>query len=283
MPTFRALITELAKELGDYYSGTLSAGTTSLLTDTTTDSPWYSSRNTISDSHFDDSYWIKITSGSADGEVRRVHTSDVSAGTITPESNFSATPSTASYELCSFDRPDILGIGRYINLALRDMKYPTRYWATLVSDGDMDASGTTSWSTTSSASVGKTTTAANVWSGQRALTVTPSGAGGYVQSASVLCGADDEFYVEASALPNTAAQDARLVVWDVTNGAAVKTFSDWTEGRWGILGGETVSAPSGCNAIAFRLTAVNNTIPVHWDNVTCLRIGPNVKAEHGSA
>ena len=92
----------------------------------------------------------------------------------------------------------------------------------------------------------------------------------------MVCSEQDSFYVEAMARPNAATQEARLVVWDVTNAAAIKTFDDWGESRWGVLGGEIVQAPSGCNAIALRLTAVDNTVTVHWDNVVVLRVGQRI-------
>src|SRR3990167_154281 len=270
MPTKSALMTELGRKLGGYWPGTTTAATTTLLTDTSDDGlqSTYKSANDL------EGWWVKITSGDAIGQVRQVATFSGTNGTLTPDDAFSATPTAAStYELFEFDYPDDRGLGEYVNLALRTMRYQDRWWVTLVDDGDMEESGTTQWATLSSATVAKATTAATVYGGAQGLTVTPTGAGGYVQSNSILCSEQDSFYVEARARPNAATQEARLVVWDVTNAAAIKTFDDWAESRWGVLGGEIVQAPSGCNAIALRLTAVDNTVTVHWDNVVVLRAG----------
>ena len=272
MPTFNTLIRELGKELGGYFEGTSTAAAASTITDTSTDGLQSSflSNDKLR------GYWLKITDGAAIGDVRIV-TYVASTGVLTADLAFSAIPTAASaYELYGFDVPALTtGLGLYINLALRDLKYPTVYFPTLVPDGDMDANNTTNWATTSNATVAKTTMAANVFTGQRALTVTNSAANGYVQTDSMPCKAGDVFYVEATCKPRTSNDDANLQVWDVTNAAQITVSADYNRPTWGVLHSRFVTAPTGCENIALRLRGVGANDIVDWDN--CIVVGANQK------
>ena len=264
MPTFNTLITELGKATGGYFTGTLTAGTTSLLTDTSIDGigTTFRSANAL------EGWWVRITSGVALGEVCQVTTYSPSAGTMTPDRTLGNAPSTATYEVFQFDRPEVNnGLGLYINMALQDIYYPTVWFPTLVPDGDMDASGTTNWGTLSGATVAKTTTAAQVFWGERALTVTSTGANGYVQSDNIPCRPSDTFYVEATCKPRTTNDDAIFRIWDVTNAAAIYSSATYARPDWGVLGATTISAPSGCENIAVRLIGVGSNDIIDWDSV----------------
>ncbi|KKN29691.1 hypothetical protein LCGC14_0841380, partial [marine sediment metagenome] len=46
----------------------------------------------------------------------------------------------------------------------------------------------------------------------------------------------------------------------------IQTFDDWEEGSWGILGGQTVQMPSGCNSFELRLIVVTASGVVNFDN-----------------
>ncbi len=94
--TLAALRPLLARACGAFFAGTCSAaGTTTALVDAA------GATNLLSyaDGYWEDGY-VRITSGSADGDVRKIKTFTQSTGTIVPHGAFTAAPgATATYEL----------------------------------------------------------------------------------------------------------------------------------------------------------------------------------------
>ena len=268
MPTYATLIRDLGEQLGSFYEGTLTAGTTTLLTDTSDDglqSPRWSADRWVD-------HYALITSGSASGQWRLIKSYDPDSGTLTPDDAYSATPGTASYELYGFEQPDSRGLGKYINQALKVLKYPTEWMVTEITNGDFEAStGTSNW-TASSASLAEITAAANVLHGAKSLRITASGSAGHAQSDSVACTPGEQKYIEAT-VKVTPGDSARLTFYDVTNSTAIKTWDDFSGSQWAVMGRTFETIPAGCYQYAIRVAAVTSGDVIYVDNVQVTTAG----------
>jgi hypothetical protein len=263
MPDFGTLIYDLAEQLGGVYKGTLTAGTTALLTDVSADG--IQSTRWSSDRFVD--WYVVITSGSASGEIRVVKTYDPANGTLTPDDAFANTPGTASYEIIAFDRPDSLGVGKFINMALKNLKYPTEWMVNEVTNGDFEAStATTNWNATNS-SIAEVTTAANVLRGAKSMSVTATSALGRAQSDSIAVIPGQVVYCEAT-VKCTPGDSFRLVLYNVTGSSAIRTWDDYAGAGWGTVGASWETVPAGCLQVALQLIAVANTDVIYVDNAT---------------
>ena len=123
----KALRQELGFDLNELYVGTLSAGNVNVLTDDALIDPDESASKY-------DRAWVRVTSGAADGEVRRVRDTDVDAavtgydpdnGTLTLSRALTGLPvATDTFELHSLLNPTDLDT--CINRALRKCHYLER-------------------------------------------------------------------------------------------------------------------------------------------------------------
>lgn len=251
-------------------SGTCSAaGTTTTIVDTSGDSPL----DPDDDERKYANAWAYIEADSAGtplnvGELRRVSSYVPDNGTLTLSRALSnATTATQSYGIY-FKRPPIRlaeykGIADYINETLRNVVYRTRHLMTLVTDGDMETSGTTSW-TASNSTLTKLTAAANVRLGKQAMQVANSSASGYARSGLVDVSPYQNYAVAADcrAISGT----ARLVLYDETNGATIDDrTSDIYGWRWLHF---NYTIPSGCERVSVRLVGDEATADLYWDNVS---------------
>lgn len=256
---------EIAKELGAYESGTLTSIATTKLT--CTDYPFKTQRVGASDRRFEGNE-LYLTDGQFTPLAIGIAAYDASAGEFTPSLDWTdggTDPTTFDIYLQGLR---IATLKDAVNRALRKMYYEQVTPLTLITDGDMETSGTSSW-TDSSASSSKVTAAVNVHTGNQALFVDNSGADGYSQSVSVPTIPSAGYILQArvSAVSGT----AELVAYDVTNGAEITT--ETYEGRsWGTVNFGFV-APSDCRQIAVRLQGQEATAAISWDDVTLLRNG----------
>src|SRR3990172_617157 len=127
--------------------------------------------------------WVKCESDSAVtplnvGEVRRIKSYVSSTQTVTlPTSHgFSNTPTTTQLMGFYYGVPPVTrwrnlhGWPYYINQVLESLRYKRLGMLTLVTDGDMDASGTSNW-TASNVTHSKITAAANISFGTQSMRV----------------------------------------------------------------------------------------------------------------
>lgn len=139
---------------------------------------------------------------------------------------------------------------------------------TAVADGDMRDTAETDW-TLSNATDDKV--AATFPLGERALKVTDSGSGGGYDSTGNLSVEElKSYYLEVTGWGVDAADSGTVVLYDVTNGAAITLDSsaiDRLEPE--ILQNPSVQIPSGCKQVDIRLTCdaasdVLNWAMLHW-------------------
>ena len=271
----QTLIQNIAKDKGlGYGSGTCSAaGTATTIIDTSADSPF----DVDDDNTLYANAWAKIESDSAAtplnvGEVRRVDATGYNATTqtLTTRAFTNSTTVTQSYAVYLGRPPTRVGItpgiDEAINETLRSLSYRERSLLTLVTDGDMETSTTTSW-TASNSTLSKVTTAAYVRLGTRCLRVQNSAANGYVRPATHLSVAEGQSYqVRADFL--AAVGTAKLQLYDETNAAAIRTetaVTGVTPQRF-LYFQDTI--PTGCKQVSVRLIGSEITADIYWDNVS---------------
>ena len=274
MPTRQAIRQELGKRLGSYASGTASGGSTSTIADND-NVAFAGTASSPSPDTWEDA-WVYPTSGGEAGNTRRVTTTgfNPATGTLTVTPNWSSGPSAGhTFEVYGHLEPGVMH--DCINRALRRIYHPHMFAVTLVTDGDMEASGTSSWSA-SNCSVAKNTTATNILSGggAQALSVTTTSANGYAASAAIPVEDEAGYYVRAAFRDVAAATTPKLVVYDATNGSEIDSET-WTTGGTGSLdfGFDT---PDACRSINIRLHVGENSKVGYWDNVVLLKNGQSV-------
>ena len=175
------------------------------------------------------------------------------------------------YEIIGPLHPDELNA--CIQRALRKVYFETQTVLTLgsdlatITDFDMEANNTTSWTATSS-TLTKSTGVANVFSGLRSLRVANSGANGRAESVSYPVHRGEPVYIAAIARADVGTANFQL--YDITNSVALQTFSSTQEGWvhfwWqGNVGSTT-------EEVAFRLIGTESTADVYWDSIVFYRL-----------
>lgn len=271
MPTVTrgAIRRDAARLLGSLlWSGTASGGTAITLVDV--------GDQGLRDGGMAASYfagaWVLLTSGADSGQWRQITPSGYAptTGILTVGGAWPTGPSSGvTYEIyTTFDPTQWNTI---IDDALARLRFRTRTPLTLCTDGDMETSADANW-TESSATDAKLTTGAFVF-GTQALTVTNTGANGYVQSDNIPCNPSDSFTVWADY--QATAGTARLRLWDVTNSSsiAVDTGTDAglnNEGGMIMVSGTTNATTRN---VAVRLIGDEATAIINWDNVIVMRSG----------
>ena len=276
MTTLLTLLQDIGNELGRA-SGTCSAaGTTTTIVDTSADSPF----DVDDTDSLYNSAWAYIEADSAGvplnvGECRRVAATGYAPSnqTLTTNAAFTnATTTTQSYGIYRAVPPirsnARKGLLDYINDALSLQRYRYYHLLTLVTDGDMETSGTTNWTANATATRAKGSTY-GVINGDYSLTVTCPAAGDYVYSDSINVSSGQTYYLSADVIaPN--AYGAEINVYDVTNSAVLFTWN--TSQRNQRYFAESFAVPTDCYQIRIHLGAVTeNALAVsYWDNI-CLR------------
>ena len=267
------LFRHIAKELG-YASGTCStAGSTTTIVDASADSGLESDDSTL----LHQNAWAMIEADSAGtplnvGEVRRVKTYTPSTGTLTTDRAFTNdTTTTQSYGLYHGRPPKrvgmVKGLDEYINEVLRAMLYRTYSLLTVITDGDMETSGVTNWTSSMGTDPTKTTTYSTF--GKQALSFDPSTADAYVYTAN--------YAVQSGSTLDVAVDlygaDGKLVLYDVTNSEEIDSKSS-TVPALGAQGWNWLkmraTVPSDCESVRVHLVNTS-TSAVVWDNLTLRR------------
>ena len=216
--------------------------------------------------------YVLCTSGTDDGDWRQVPRTGFAAstGTITFNEAFvTGFANGTTYEILTLLDPtqwnDVL------NDALIKLRYNYRSPLTLVTDGDMETSGTTNW--TASNSTRTKETSLDFVEGTQALRVANSSAAGYVQSASIPCQAGQSFHVWASY--KSVVGTAVLRAYDVTGSASIESDSgpdSGTNNEGGMIH-FAFTAPASCRNVAIRLEGTEASADIYWDDVIVMRSG----------
>lgn len=159
------------------------------------------------------------------------------------------------------------GVINKINEAQQDFGFIKRILPyTLVTDGDMESSGVSDWTAVSTAA--HTKTAATFPLGERVLVVTDSGsAGGYARSVNISVEATGTYYLEAVGYGVDASDAATLVLFDVTNNAAITLSESVIDRMEPERLRNTLSMPAGCKEVQIRLTCTSASDVIHWSYV----------------
>lgn len=258
------------RESGLGQSGTATGGSTTTLVDT----------NRLQSTQFNDRYWVggwvRLTSGTDISVWRTITTYAPSTGTITFNPAMGTGPSNGvTYELWRTPFDPSIYLDALDNLLTKEFWGPRLSWLTEVPDGDMEATGTSTY-TNSNATLTKVS-----WSlsqegvtGKQALSVATTSAGGYATLADAI-GVDPgmSLNVGVNFTPNdrTATNTGTFVVYDVTNSAAIYTFT--TSQKTTVRFSRTIQVPSTCRLLNVRMGSAQNSVTGIWDGLSLLDAG----------
>lgn len=242
-------------EFGQY--GTATGGSTSTVIDTT--------RLSSSEAYGDDQWvgsYVRLTSGSAAGQVRVVTDYVASTGTLTVSPVFGATASGATYELWKNLHPtDVVDL--LDQIMTEECFVPDWAICTEVPDGDMEQNNITDWTAGGTAIVAKDSTEPRI-SGVRYLTVTNAATDDYARSNLFYPPPTSRGY-HLSALVRASVGTATLIAYDETNGAALRSVST-TSKAWTRVWFD-FNTLSTTEAISIRLAGEESTAVTWWDDV----------------
>lgn len=271
--TIQTLRQESAKLIGALLaSGTATGGSQTSLVDTST------ARNGIVQSALSNGIerfkgaFLLMVSGTVGniGQWREISDDAPGSGTITPARGFpSNIQSGDGYEIYSALSPD--GWNDAINAGLTRCQYISKSPITLITDGDMEAAGTSSWSGTN-ATIAKSTSDA-VTDGAQSLVVTNTSAGGYANpSADQPCtpGRAFRLWVDYRVV-STGGEHAQIAIKDVTHGTFIQSAispdqytGQNTQGGMMSVG---FAIPAGCVRFQIQLIGQESTAVVAWDDL----------------
>jgi len=197
--------------------------------------------------------------------IRKIKTFAPSTGTLT----IVGTPAFATavvageeYEIHFLTHPD--NTKESINDALNEMEYEEVLPLTLITDGDMEAAHSTSWT---GANATPTKNRSNVQIGRQSQAVLASAANGVSKSGDVTVTPGETLIVAAPVYGDK--QQAELVLYNVTGSADIETARHDEEG-WALLA-FTATVPADCYEVAAWLRTKTNAGTTYWDFVTLLK------------
>lgn len=204
--------------------------------------------------------WVVGGSGNQATHVTRAGFAP-STGTWTLSPALGAAPNSATvWFLYGLTRDDIL---EAVNRVLDRLYMPAYLPLTMVTDGDMESSTTSDWTTVSGATLSKVTTAARVLTGQRSLRIQTTATNSGAASANIRVHEDEVLLVSAAIMCDTGS--CQLDVRDVTNSATITPTvtvdqEAFTEVR------NMYTVPTGCEEVSIRFLSQTATsdIYVNW-------------------
>lgn len=271
MSTSRSvLLQDLGAEMGDVVTGTASGGSTTTIVDDASaagNSPLSSADNP---QRFN-GHWSYIASGSSgsapDFEERRISSYTPSTWTLTVADAFSAALAASdTYELhalCS--RADkVLALNRALT---------QRCWyrgltpLTLITDGDFETSGTTSF-TGSNATLSKSTTAVQIHRGTQAMQMLSTSTSASFYNATALPVTEGESFRAEVTVRSNNRDTFTLEAYDVTNSASIAT----QDAAYDDIGGWQrielqFSVPTNCRSLRLSCKCAANATTSWWDDL----------------
>jgi len=225
---------------------------------------------------------ICITSGARRGDRRYATGPPTSAGVITVSPAFGAQiAGSVTYEVWDPDGPHPDIVDRMIDKALledcwRWLPVPITYVPygdfgeeLAVSGSNLVDGSTTAWTGTTATPSFVSQVPPQEFV-RRAVRITATAGGGYLQSQSIDVDVDNRSAWRIEALcraqgAGSAGGDARIVLRDLTAGADITpaTALSWLRRGWGLINSE-FTIPASCNQIAIRLVTQNNAEATDW-------------------
>ncbi len=197
---------------------------------------------------------------------------DGSNSKLTIAPGFSASPvSGTDYEIHYKFYPQ--HIRDKINEILENLRRPIYLALTLVTDGDMESTGTSDWTaaaTTGTApTLAKSTTSGRVLHGRRALSITANSdaTNSFARSASIDVSENRSVFVSADVYI-TAGDKAKITLRDVTNGADIETAESLATGF--VHFEFTAVVPADCEDIQVWLESPVASDVTYWGSVQLL-------------
>lgn len=264
---------DAARQIGALLAmGTATSGNTSMLVDaSTSDSGIIQSALSNGVERFKGGYLL-MTGGTAGniGLWREISDDAPGTGTITPAKAFpNSIQAGDTYEIYAALDPSMWN--KAINAGLKRCQYVTKSPITLVTDGDMEATGTTSWAATN-ATVAKSTSD-TVSDGAQSLVVTNTSLGGYVTQATsipVTPGRSFRMWVDYRVV-SSGNETAQIAVYDATHAtfiqAAISPDQDAGKNTQGGMMQLAFSIPVGCVRAQIRLIGSEATAVIAWDDL----------------
>lgn len=261
---------EAAKIIGSFIaSGTTTAGSRTSFTDASTRNG--AAQSSIRAAQSWKGAYVLFTSGPEAGNWRRISDDQASTGVETVEQPFATGPTASggdTYEIYAFLNPSQWS--DCIDVGLTRCHYLSASPITLVTDGDMDALGTSSWFAVN-ANVTKNVSDSVIF-GAQGLEVANTAAGGYAQSTNV------------PAIPNMGYRlwldyrcksgTAQLQVWDQTNNQAIQAWisPDQDSGVNAAGGGMSLgfTTPANCVSFCVQIGGVESTADIVFDDLIVL-------------
>lgn len=248
---------------GHYGTATGGAGGGAYLIDTTTlQSSQFSDENDVG-------AWLRIeydaggSSAAPEAEIRPINEYSPGEGKYTLSPRFSAAVASGDrYQVWRYIHPQVV-LDTLDQVMKEDVWVPSWTLLTECPDGDMEQSHSTDWTGTNATVTKVTTGAAMV--GRRWLSVVSTSAGGYAASATISVAPSRQYHVSALVRANAASTTAKLVAYDATNGAEIKSVTStrlhntrlWLE----------FTTPATCNQLVIRLVNVEDAVTTFWDEV----------------
>ena len=196
--------------------------------------------------------------------VRKIASHVASTGVVTTAGPNWAVTTDLDYEVVGLVHPD--EINNAIIRSLNRIYFETHVVLPgRITDGDMDANNTTSWTDVLTPTKSKVATTANVYSGIRSLRVLNNALNEGVQSVT-LRGFPVNSWVYLHAVARADVGTANLILYDVTNSVALATVTS-AEEAW-VHMYLKYQLPSTCEEIAVQLTGnVSSVADIYWDHV----------------
>ena len=271
--TLIVAIQELVRDLtGELLTGTATAGSSTQITDTSSDSPIRA--NNLPDDYYVDR-WYYVRSGTNNGDERRIYDSSGTSGTIDAERAHGSSIDTSSvYDIYPFSRSELK---QAINDALDRLMHEDWLLISELADGDMRNSGTSDWSgTDGSVTLSKVTTTADRHFGPQSLRVENNDASDYAQNATAHNVVSNRGY-RLEAVARIASGTANLIAYDATNSAAIDNIKSselsYDPGRALFRLVLNFTTPATCKQIRVRLSGDEASADIAWNYVSLMRTG----------
>ena len=214
---------------------------------------------------------VLIDGGTRAGDLTQLSAKPkLSTGLATVDPSFGAALAASSTGIILYKPLRFVGGGYAlrdkINEALAQFQWELRRVPiTSVPDGDMLATGTTSWSEVGSGALSKV--AASFPLGERVLRMTGVAANDYIKSATIPVEPDVSYYLEVLGMISStgaAADTGTLVLYDETNAASISLDQITIDRFEPEVLANNVTMPSGCKQVTVRLEADNAGDVIDW-------------------
>ncbi len=259
----RSILTRFGRETGLMQSGTVTAGDTTYLTDTTRLQSLQYSPDEWVGGFARIAYDAGGSAAAPEGETRAITSGEPGAGKVYVSPSFTAAPASGDiYQL--WRRPHPQDVLDHLDTILTQETWlPCWQILTEVPDGDMEQSGTTDW-TASNATVTKVTSEPAM-NGSRWLSVATTSSSGHAKSATLRVVGGKTYYLSALSRCGATGTTAELTLYDETNSAVIETITHSQLAN--VRPWKRIRVPSTCTSVTIRIGSSENSKTTYWDDV----------------